>query len=263
MKWTKTEKRQLAIFFAVAFGAPCLMGVAMALVHSMGGSTAVFANAQMFYPAAGAMLALLVTRRGDKLLPRRFFVGFLALTAVMAAVTLVTFIQPQAALLLANLVIVLGSLVCLVLYFLDGKARRTAGGLRLGGAGGGRAIVLTVLLFLALYLGRYAILIAVSKLADPSATLADMGFTTDWLYLGINLAVLPLNFFLVYTPFLGEEYGWRAFLQPLLQKRFGPRRGVLALGVLWGVWHLPLNIFFYSPSTWLQSRWASSGFSMK
>ena len=63
MKWTKTEKRQLAIFFAVAFGAPCLMGVAMALVHSMGGSTAVFANARMFYPAAGAMLALLVTRR--------------------------------------------------------------------------------------------------------------------------------------------------------------------------------------------------------
>ena len=79
MKWTKTEKRQLAIFFAVAFGVPYLMGVAMALVHSMGGSTAVFANAQMFYPAAGAMLALLVTRRGDKLLPRRFYFGFLAL----------------------------------------------------------------------------------------------------------------------------------------------------------------------------------------
>ena len=128
MKWTKTEKRQLAIFFAVAFGAPCLMGVAMALVHSMGGSTAVFANAQMFYPAAGAMLALLVTRRGDKLLPRRFYFGFLALTAVMAAVSMATFMQPETALLLANLVIILGSLVCLVLHFLDGRARRTAGG---------------------------------------------------------------------------------------------------------------------------------------
>ena len=253
MKWTQTEKRQLAIFFAVAFGVPCLMGVAMALVHSMGGSTSVFASTQMFYPAAGAMLALLITRRGDKLLPRRFYIGFLALTAVMAVIALTTFMQPGLALMLSNYAIILGSVVCLVLYFVDGKARRTAGGLRLGGAGGGRAIVLTVLLFLALYLGRYAILIAASKLADPSATLADMGFTTDWLYLGINLAVLPLNFFLVYTPFLGEEYGWRAFLQPLLQKRFGPRRGVLALGVLWGVWHLPLNIFFYSPSTWLQS----------
>lgn len=253
MKWTQTEKRQLAIFFAVAFGVPYLMGVAMALVHSMGGSTAVFANAQMFYPAAGAMLALLVTRRGDKLLPRRFYFSFLALTAVMVAVSLATFMQPEAALLLANLVIILGSLVCLVLYFVDGKARRTAGGLRLTGTGGGKAIVLTVLLFLGLYLGRYALAILITKVTDPSATLADMGFSTNWLYTVINLAMVPVNFFLVYTPFLGEEYGWRAFLQPLLQKRFGPRRGVLALGVLWGGWHLPLNIFFYSPSTWLQS----------
>ena len=253
MEWTKTEKRQLAIFFAVAFGVPYLMGGAMALALRMGGSTNVFASAQMFYPAAGAMLALLITRRGDKLLPRLFYFGFLALTAGMAVIALTTFLQPGLALALSNCAIILGSVVCLVLYFVDGKARRTAGGLRLTGAGGGRAIVLTVLLFLGLYLGRYALAILLTKVADPSATLADMGFSTNWLYTVINLAAVPVNFFLVYTPFLGEEYGWRAFLQPLLQKRLGARRGVLALGVLWGVWHLPLNVFYYSPATWLQS----------
>lgn len=253
MKWTKTEKRQLVIFFAVAFGVPYLMGAVMALVHRMGGSTAVFASTQMFYPAAGAMLALLITRRGDKLLPRRFYIGFLILTAVMAVVSLATFMQPGLALMLSNFAIMLGSVACLVLYFLDGRARRTAGGLRLVGTGGGKAIVVTVLLFLGLYLGRYALAILLTKLTDPSATLEDMGFSTNWLFLAINLAALPVNFFLVYTPFLGEEYGWRAFLQPLLQKRFGPRRGVVLLGVLWGVWHLPLNVFYYSPETWMQS----------
>ena len=115
MKWTQTEKRQLAIFFAVAFGVPYLMGVAMALVHSMGGSTSVFASTQMFYPAAGAMLALLITRRGDKLLPRRFYIGFLALTAVMVAVSLATFMQPGLALMLSNYAIILGSVVGRVL----------------------------------------------------------------------------------------------------------------------------------------------------
>ena len=30
-----------------------------------------------------------------------------------------------------------------------------------------------------------------------------------------------------------------------LQRKFGLRRGVLLLGVLWGLWHLPLDIFFY------------------
>lgn len=253
MEWTKTEKRQLAIFFAVAFGVPYLSGAVMALALRMGDSTAVFASTQMFYPAAGAMLALLITRRGDKLLPRRFYTGFLVLTAVMAVISLATFMQPGLALALSNYAIILGSVVCLVLYFVDGRARRTAGGLRLVGTGGGKAIVLTLLLFLGLYLGRYALAILLTKLTDPSATLADMGFSTNWLYTVINLAVVPVNFFLVYTPFLGEEYGWRAFLQPLLQKRFGPRRGVVLLGVMWGVWHLPLNVFYYSPETWVQS----------
>lgn len=253
MKLTSLEKRQLAIFFAIAFGVPYLMGVAMAFVHRAGGSTSVFASTQMFYPAAGAMLALMLTRRGDKLLPRRFYIGFLVLTAVMAVISLTTFMQPGMALMLSNYAIMLGSLVCLVLYFVDGKARRTAGGLRLTDTGGARAIVLTVLLFLGLYLGRYALAVLLTKLTDPAATLADMGFSTQWVLMAINLAAVPVNFFLVYTPFLGEEYGWRAFLQPLLQKRFGPRRGVVLLGVLWGVWHLPLNVFFYSPDTWLQS----------
>ena len=37
----------------------------------------------------------------------------------------------------------------------------------------------------------------------------------------------------------GEEYGWRAFLQSQLI-RMGKKRGVLVLGVIWGVWHYPV-----------------------
>lgn len=39
---------------------------------------------------------------------------------------------------------------------------------------------------------------------------------------------------------LGEEPGWRGFALPRLQKRHGPLRGSLILGVLWAAWHLPL-----------------------
>ncbi len=44
-----------------------------------------------------------------------------------------------------------------------------------------------------------------------------------------------------------EEFGWRGVaLQPLIS-RFGILRGTILLGLIWGVWHLPL---FFMPATW-------------
>jgi membrane protease YdiL (CAAX protease family) len=54
--------------------------------------------------------------------------------------------------------------------------------------------------------------------------------------------------FLWLTGPLGEELGWRAFLQPWLQRRlaFGP--ACLVLGLVWAVWHTPL----------MWSRWSAT-----
>lgn len=62
----------------------------------------------------------------------------------------------------------------------------------------------------------------------------------------MTLFFLPLWAVLNLALMFGEEYGWRCYLQPILQNRFGPRRGVLLLGLLWGLWHLPLNLYYYS-----------------
>ncbi len=64
-----------------------------------------------------------------------------------------------------------------------------------------------------------------------------------------HIGLLVANFFLVFLvggP-LGEELGWRGFALPVMQERFGWRNASLALGVIWGVWHLPL--FFVAEST--------------
>ncbi len=50
--------------------------------------------------------------------------------------------------------------------------------------------------------------------------------------------------------FFGEEYGWRGFLQDELEP-IGRRRAALLIGLVWGVWHIPIilsGIHTYPPT---------------
>lgn len=40
-----------------------------------------------------------------------------------------------------------------------------------------------------------------------------------------------------------EEFGWRGFLQPRLQKRFSALLSAIIVGLLWAVWHFPVVYF--------------------
>lgn len=254
IKWNALEKRQLLIFVLAAFVVPYVLGIAMGAGFYAGSDVSFFASAQMFYPAAGVMLALLFTRKGDSMLPRKFFVCFLVLTVLMLACSLASVLVPVLPwALIGNYVMMGGTLAAWVCYFADGKARRAAYGLRLTGTGGTNSFLMLAL-FMVLYFARIFILSGLMTLAAPSLA-ADAAMPEWWspLIALFNLALMPLSFVLAFTAFFGEEYGWRGFLQPLLQKQFGPRGGILVLGAVWGLWHLPINIFYYSPDTWVLS----------
>ncbi len=69
------------------------------------------------------------------------------------------------------------------------------------------------------------------------ATLLELalgGCPVQWLHPPTSPErILGLLFFSV-----GEEFGWRGFAYPRAVARYGPVRGNLLLGSVWGVWHL-------------------------
>lgn len=60
-------------------------------------------------------------------------------------------------------------------------------------------------------------------------------------YSGVpELGVLPVLVLILILNGIGEEVGWRGFLLPRLQSKFGPLWGTLAVWPIWLVWHFPL-----------------------
>ena len=242
----KTSKRELTVFAICAYAILFLMTPLLYRCQQNGQDTSIFANAQMFYPAAGVMLAFLLAKRPDT--PKRFYILHLAATAAMLLMSVLSVFMPQVGWLnIANVVIVAASVLGWILLLTEKKEKREAYGLRLHGK------FLTALAicayFLAVKTGMVFLSVAMQGGETWAEYLAYWRTSTPW----IMAVVLVPNFFLSFLPFFGEEYGWRYYLTPTLQGRFGARRGALAVGVLWGLWHLPLNLFFYSPDTSLQS----------
>ena len=80
-------------------------------------------------------------------------------------------------------------------------------------------------------------------------------WATEWIHYPLVLAISQL------WVIFGEEYGWRGFALPRLQKRFGPLGSSIIIGFFWASWHLPMffipgapqytNNFIFSFSNYL------------
>ena len=64
-----------------------------------------------------------------------------------------------------------------------------------------------------------------------------------YLFLTTLIPALIIGFFITWPSFFGEEYGWRVYLQDRLFPLLGGYKGVLILGIIWGLWHTPLILF--------------------
>lgn len=246
--YTKVEKKQFMIFLLIAYGLTYVMGLFMWYGNGAGMDLSAFPNAQMMYPAAGVALAYLLTAKKEWQMPNGFYMVFVLLTVLMVVVSLISLFCPLTPLqtaggavsvwtLAIQGILIIGSIICWITLLAVGKVRRENGGLRWKSTG---ASFFCILLFFIIYMLRSAVSFALSGQIGSFLQVFSQPYT--W----INLVALIPNFFLVFVAFFGEEYGWRYYMQPFLQKKFGLRGGVIVLGVLWGLWHLPIDFFYYT-----------------
>jgi membrane protease YdiL (CAAX protease family) len=73
--------------------------------------------------------------------------------------------------------------------------------------------------------------VAILSVLEFFRVVAGPSFAPGFLVFGIAAGVLA-GFF--------EEIGWTGFAYPRMRTRFGPLGGALLLGLVWGVWHLPV-----------------------
>jgi len=114
------------------------------------------------------------------------------------------------------------------------------------------AVALGVILFLIMGLGKLRI--------DSNLIFPTQYGVPVYIFL-INYAIAPLfpNSIMAF----GEEYGWRGYLQDLLQEKYSILKTLLITGVIWGLWHAPLIAMGYNynqypiPGVFLFVLWAT------
>jgi hypothetical protein len=87
--------------------------------------------------------------------------------------------------------------------------------------------------------------IAVPLVLSVLKTFVSSVYTPNRFYVGVLFGV---------TAGILEEIGWMGFAYPKMSQRFSPFRAAVFLGLLWGIWHLPV-IDFLGAATPHRAAW--------
>ncbi len=248
----KVNWRQVGVFLTLTFGLTWSLDLALYLNGGLTNPVAgIVLQFMMLLPAFSAMVLGMfffkdspINIRNNHSKSRWFNWYFVLFTLVYLAASVLGLMQHELYRSISSYILIPGvlGLVLVVVLRIAGGKNSFAG----VGMGGGKARYWILFgLGIILFLGFQTLLNWLFKLGQPVdlsvliAQAAATGMSAPVFMIVATAQTILLGPFLGLVVTFGEEYGWRGYLQPALTK-MGRIRGVALLGVIWGIWHLPV-----------------------
>ena len=92
--------------------------------------------------------------------------------------------------------------------------------------------ILTFFMSTLLIVGIFLIAVSLLSVIEKTGISAQLSFVATALFGNIIFTAIQGA--------SGEESGWRGYLMPIMETRYGFVKGNLVLGLIWAFWHLPL-----------------------
>jgi uncharacterized protein len=228
------QKKELLAFLGITFGATFLLEIAGIAVLGQKILASPLPALAMFIPAIAAIVCMVYFRspaltRETKL----FFLLFLCTAAVMAVELtsgpVLGRIGPYPV--LSTTAAVAGAALVVILN-LKANWQKNLEAAELSFGKNRRLFLLIPAVFCALFILAFLASYSLGLRLPLQEFSLNLFFTMT----GISLAA----FVITWPVYFGEEYGWRYYLQDRLLSLFGGYKGILLVGLIWGLWHAPL-----------------------
>lgn len=226
-------KKDLKIFIAISFIIPYLMGFAIYYCKLHEISTSIYPLFQTFMPFL-AVIALLY--KEDKSIIKVFpFKIYIFTSIVMFVFAIVNIFYPNFDNFSDTIILMSAIAMIIAISTMDKDLKKK---LSLNNPNK-KSTLLMCLLFIIIYFLRTFLGYVLQGETNEFFKILNLKS------LRIFISIFIFSFFNI-MPFIGEEYGWRAYLAPRLKEIYGVKKSILMTGFIWGIWHLPLNLFYYS-----------------
>lgn len=226
-------KKDLKIFIAISFIIPYIMGFAIYYCNLNEISTSIYPLFQMFIPFL-AVVALLY--KEDKSILKIAAIRIhLVVSLILFALSIINIFYPEFSG-LSEFVILISAIAMIIAIFTMDKDLKKKLSLNNPNK---KMTILMCLIFIFIYFLRLFIGCIVEGEIGEFVEIFNLHS------LKVFISIILFSFLNI-MPFIGEEYGWRAYLAPRLKEIYGVKKSILMTGFIWGIWHLPLNLFYYS-----------------